>query len=70
MLRSVDWVLQHSTSIWCDVIRDRIAAGVGPEPMAKVFLIEANVFAEVRFADHRANLVLPVCLCPGAGGAR
>lgn len=70
MLRPVDWVLEHSTSIWCGVIRDRIAAGVGPEPMARVFLIEADVFAEVRFADHRANLVLPVCLCPVSGGAR
>jgi len=70
MLRPVDWVLKRSTSTWCDVIRDRIAAGVGPEPMARVFLIEADVFAEVRFADYRANLVLPVRLGPVAGGAR
>lgn len=68
MLRSVDWVLQHSTSIWCDVIRDRIAAGVGPEPMAKIFHIDLDTFATVRFDGGRADLVLAVCHCP-AGDA-
>lgn len=64
MLRSIDWVLEHSSSIWCDVIRDRIAAGVGPEPMARVFLIGGDAFATVRFDGGRADLTLAVTLTP------
>lgn len=68
MLRSIDWVLQHSDSWWCAVIRDRMAAGQGPEPMARLFRIEQDTFATVRFPDGRADLTLAVNMAP-AGDA-
>lgn len=64
MLRSVDWVLAHTDSIWRQVILDRIAAGVGPEPLAELFVRGPTTFATVRFDGGRANLVLAVNHAP------
>lgn len=69
MRRSVAWVLDHSPSIWVGVIRDRMRRGVGPESMARLFAIGTDTFAEVRFLDHRPNLVLRVDHRPQGGAA-
>jgi hypothetical protein len=64
MLRSVDWVLAHTDSMWRQVILDRIAAGVGPEPLAELFVRGTDTFATVRFDGGRADLVLAVNHAP------
>ncbi|MDP1629911.1 MAG: hypothetical protein Q8L66_00650 [Caulobacter sp.] len=63
MHRSIDWVLRHSSSIWCGVIRARIARGDGPENEVKLFTCGAQAFAQVRFPTA-ADLVLAVDLSP------
>lgn len=64
--RPVGWVLEHSSSIFCDVIRRRIARGEGPDGMARLFAIEDHAFAEIRFDDGRPSLILRVDHAPAA----